>query len=271
MKILKISNLALSTIKDKFDTAEFERKIYASHIKNIKKAILDNKLVDNIITVHAKKKNGKYQVIDGQHRLCALKALFTERKMLSYTVYVRIVDDIEDREAYLAINRGKPLSAKDILKVYDDGKSPFFSELRQQCSHYGAKNKLSFAEALYAYGYAKSGCIYSKKEDVAKYVCDITNWECCRIAQCLGMVYASFGKDTSQYHYKAVIFRNIMRIFFDHYKEFTEGRKHFDKFLKKIANDKYLYANQAMRSVEAAEQIYYYLKSKVNSYLQLRE
>jgi hypothetical protein len=267
-ELKKLTDFALSQIDKKFNFADFERRVYTKHVKEIKRAIVAGKMIDNIITVH--KKNGdKWNVIDGQHRLVALKALYTERNLTTYTLYLRILDDkkIADREAYIAINTGKALTIKDMLKVYDDGSNPFFNELKGVCSHYGSTNTLPYVAALFGYAYTKTSQVFRSKEDIEENIADVKPWDAARIHQFINTMYFVFGRDTRSQYYKAVVFRNLMKVFFEHYKAFVEGDKNFEKFCKKLTNDRYIYANQTIRNNEVSAQMYSYLKNKALSYL----
>ena len=266
MKLQKLTGFPLVQIDENFHISDFERKLYPSHVRGIKKAIMDGTLVDNVITVHVKK-GGKWDVIDGQHRLVALKALLAEKKLRTYSLYIRKAVNIKERDAYLAINKGKSLNHKDILKSYDDGKIYFFTGLNDVCSHYGGINTLPFVDLLYAYAYSKSGNPFARRENIAKYVCDIEDYEIKRLNTMIHDAYMVFGRNTKLYYYRAVIFRNLVRIYFEHFEDFQRSDKIFQKFLKKLRDDRFLYANQTMKSVESYGQVYFYLKNKIDKYM----
>jgi len=72
LKVLK--NFPLRNLEKTFVIADFERLLNIRHVNKILKSMATNEFFDNIISV-VLKKNGKYEVIDGQHRITALGLL----------------------------------------------------------------------------------------------------------------------------------------------------------------------------------------------------
>jgi len=88
-----------------------------------------NEFFDNIISV-VLKKNGKYEVIDGQHRITALGRLRDNFYVTKYDLVLMIFQENISRKIYRQIDLGKPLKLQDHLRALDNNKNPFFELLR---------------------------------------------------------------------------------------------------------------------------------------------
>ena len=247
----------------KFDIADFERKVYRVHVKNIKEAILEGKLLDRRISVWEDGIEGKYYVIDGQHRIGALSDLFAENKLKSFDLLLQIIKakgKSEAREIYINLNRGKELTASEILKVYDDGNNPFFIKLNQLCSHYRTRPMLSFYAVLVAYRYANGKSIkvdFIDRKEIGEVVGKIEAWEIERLAQFVSSLYNNIGRNTDLFMYKAVILRNLCRIYWEQFNKPNPRR--WVTFLKNIALDKHLMNVSSERCAESYKSVYNYI------------
>ena len=137
-----------------FESAIFQRDRNATHVLQIEKAILENKMYDNVITLFTLV--GKMKVLDGQHRLTAYHQIY-EKTGLFDTIrlvlrHVEAADEKEAREIYQRLNSGKSLDVSDILKKMDDGTYRFFDGLRKTCSHTKKRNLLSYRDAFIMIG-----------------------------------------------------------------------------------------------------------------------
>jgi hypothetical protein len=75
----------------KFEVAKFERQVYKSHFNRLKRAIINGELLDNVLTVIPS--GNRYRIIDGQHRIEALKmALATKSELSDYPLPVSILN-----------------------------------------------------------------------------------------------------------------------------------------------------------------------------------
>ena len=72
LKVLK--NFPLRDLEKTFVIADFERPLNMRHVNKILRSMTTNEFFDNIISVFLKR-NGRYEVIDGQHRITGLGLL----------------------------------------------------------------------------------------------------------------------------------------------------------------------------------------------------
>lgn len=158
IELVVYTKFHLSGIDREFKIADFERAVKQKHMLQIADAIMARKLYDPIITVMARKKETEpYVVIDGQHRVTAMKYLYAEGRLAEYTFVVRVLHAEDERHAYRMLNNGKPLTSYDLLKSYDDGSVAFFQQLRDYCAHYKTTHKVPYSMIAYAYSYAVGG------------------------------------------------------------------------------------------------------------------
>ena len=150
-----LENFDLSKIPTKFVPATFQRKHSVAHVNRIVESIINNTFYDNTIRC-VKLKNGKYEVIDGQHRLKALWILHKQYGIQHYNLVMQYFKTDEAREVFRKINSGKKLTTMDYLKTLDDGKYSFFDELRDFATHKQSKVFVSYLKLLNAVSYLRS-------------------------------------------------------------------------------------------------------------------
>lgn len=250
--------------QSKFIVAGFERKIYSRHLGKIREAIKEGNLHDTVITVIPE--NNRYRIIDGQHRFAAMVKLLENKDFKDIPIFLRIVNNVESeesgREVYLALDSGKPLTIRDILKIFDDGKHPFFNLLRTLCNHYGTGEYMTYAEILAAYEYAISGDPFFSKDKVKDSVERMTQEEVYKLAYVLSNIYTVVGRPKDQFIYKSICFRNIVKVIWENPVLITKQGK-FQTFLKKVANDSFLQTNSGERAVEVYAVVYNYMMEKL--------
>lgn len=154
-KWFTLENFMLEKIPDKFTLADFQRKQNTAHVYRIVESIVNNTFYDNVIRC-VKLKDGRYEVIDGQHRLKALWILFKQYGIRNYTIVMQLFKNDEAREVFRKINSGKKLTNADHLKTLDDGSYDFFEELRGVCTHTNNKTTNTYMGALNSIYYAKT-------------------------------------------------------------------------------------------------------------------
>lgn len=238
--------------------ANFERKVNKKHLGELKQAVLNGDLQDNVITVL--KKEGHYDVIDGQHRLMAVQELHKEDPSFSYKLILRVLEG-DALNAYLCINKGKPLSANDYTKAIDDGYNrnvPFFNELREYCTHYGSTNKVKYSTALSCYSYAiKEGFLRTlRKEDYSATILNIQRHDLIKLKSFMYDYKLIFGKDVREWYYRKIIMANLMKIYFNNFTKIVN----FQKFMKKIAKDQWLKHNSVIYNTDAFIETYMYIE-----------
>jgi len=154
LKILK--NFPLRKIEETFRIAEFERPAQLRHINKIVEAMAANEFFYNILAV-TQKRNGVFEVIDGQHRLGSLIELRDNYDVTHYDLLILIFPVKFARIIYRRINLGYPLKMQDHLRALDNNRHPFFTTLRPYFVHYNDGILPKFSMILSALSYAKNG------------------------------------------------------------------------------------------------------------------
>lgn len=262
IEIEERGKMDLSQINDEFAIASFERRLYPSHVGKIKTAILTGKMLDCIVTGYLDGKNPKIHIIDGQHRLAALYELYKEGKLKSYPIIIRKIqakNEADARLIYLAINSGKPLTLKDILKAFDDGHNVFFNTLRPFCTHDGTKKKLSFANVASALYYVRQKNKFHKPQ-VENFIKSVEKSEAIRMSNLIATLYANVGENTDSLIYAANILRALTRFYFENFANLHEGK--FARLVRLSVTDKTIKANANANTLENYELVYNYFKDK---------
>ena len=266
MEMKELSNFALSQIPNKFRVADFARKQYTHHTRRIMKAIMEGKLYDNVITV-LDTNDEKYLIIDGQHRLAALKSLYEEDKLRGFTIFLRICKGVKDKEIYLNINKAKAMTSSDYFKVFDDGTRPFFTDLSRLCSHYGDKNHLKFSHVLSAMSYSKIGDATANRETMEAILNKIDKYEISTVRNILEDMKYVFGNDVRVCFFKSSMLKNIMKVYFSNEEKILKSeKKNFQGFLKKLTNDRFIQTTAVIRHADGMLQLHQYLEGKLNKY-----
>ena len=116
---------------------------------------MNNQFFDNI--ARCIKKDDKYLVIDGQHRLLALWKAHSIFGLERYDILIGIHNSMQsERVIYQKINQGMKLKILEVLKSMDDGSYEFFNQLRSYCEHYRSINRISFFDALNCIAYYRN-------------------------------------------------------------------------------------------------------------------
>lgn len=195
----------------------FQRKQSTPHVYRIVESIINNKFFDNTIRC-VKKSSGKYEVIDGQHRLKALWILYKQYGITHYTIIMQYFKDDQAREVFRKINSGKRLTTADHLKTLDDGSESFFDELRSFCSHSSQRNTQSYISLLNAFKYKQTKSNRPVKvhelEEILEKITDDDLAQLYRVARATTTIYQ---KTMSYRVYSAGITRLLFRIGFDNY------------------------------------------------------
>lgn len=244
----------------KFKMASFERKVRDVHVKNLKGSIKREGLLKKDITIW-ENGTGEYHVLDGQHRLMALNQLLEEGHKKSFMIDLFIMpgmDGIAAKRRYLEINTIiRVLSPHDILKVFDDGKNPFFSGIGEFCNHYGDMKHVAFIQILQAFKYAKAGGGSMRKDEIAEWAICAEKWEIERMKLFMENLTSVFPYDTSMWMYRYVIFRNLFKIYWDYFEQILPK---LPRFFRIINDDKFLANNSKVRTNESLSSIYDHMK-----------
>jgi len=234
----------LDQLEGEFEVAAFERDVKQSHVKEIAEAIMNGRLFDPIISVMARKSDDvPYEVIDGQHRIEALKLLRDEGKISQYTFGVKILYGEDARVAYRMLNSGKPLTLDDILKSYDDGSIALFNRLKEFCVFYSThENKLPFSLIIKGshYGSVKSIRETAHRERVINLAIKMPAKDIDAMHQMLSLIRtAQAGVIEKRGPVpKTTIFFTICRIFAQNHSDNPKFAQRFIHFIKAVSKDK---------------------------------
>jgi len=154
LKVLK--NFPLRKLEETFHIADFERPVQLRHINKIVEAMAANEFFYNILAV-TQKRNGIFEVIDGQHRIGSLIELRENYDVTHYDLLILIFPVRFARIIYRRINLGYPLKMQDHLRALDNNRHPFFTTLRPHFVHYNDGILPKFSMILSALSYAKNG------------------------------------------------------------------------------------------------------------------
>jgi hypothetical protein len=250
--------------KGKFIVAPFERKVYDAHLGRIKTAIKQGKMYDNIISVIPEK--NRYKIIDGQHRFHDFVSLLEEKHNKSFDIVLRVFDEKEFKKnglkVYLALDSAKPLTVRDIVKAYDNGKIPFFNILKPFCTHYGSKRTIPYAVVLGSYNYVKTDNAFFGKNDIDYETFDIDTAEIHKIHYILSNLMRVTNRDVSKIIFRQLILYNVVKICFD-LDHFIKHQSKFQSFLKGLLADKFISAVLETRTSETFKTVYNYMLKKI--------
>lgn len=151
-----LNNFPLKNLEKTFTIADFERPLRIRHVHNIVSSMVNNEFFNNVLSVFIKR-NGQFEIIDGQHRIEGLGILRDEHHVTNYNLALMIFPERIARRIYRRINLGAPLRMEEHLRALDNGKHPFFTRLRPYFIHYNDGKFPKFEMILSALYYAKNG------------------------------------------------------------------------------------------------------------------
>lgn len=226
-----LEDFDLSKIPTMFVPADFQRKPSTAHVYRIVESIINNTFYDNTIRC-VKLKNGKYEVIDGQHRLQALWVLHKQYGIQHYNIVMQYFKNTEAREVFRKINSGKKLTTIDYLKTLDDGTYPFFDELRDYATHKIAKNYIGYLKLLNALNYQRIGipkslATHALEEIISSIQADDMA-HMFRIAKASSQVYHKLKSDRV---FAKSITLPLFAIGYDNNYSYIEYAKHLEKIV----------------------------------------
>ncbi len=256
MEIIALKDYDLHHIERDFELAAFERKVSYDHVADILEAILNNKFYDNIIRV-AKLQNGKYGLMDAQHRMHAFVVAREKYGLQRYNFLLLVHPEEQARSIYRKINLGKVLSLRDHTKAIDDGNVKFFNELREWLSHYPRDREIGFVEMANAWLYAKKFIARPEARDTEKSFKQITEADTERMKIFLKATCNVLGSNKKGVpSYRAAVFRNIFRLF---------EEKHLDqdqltRLIEVVQNDDRIVDRSMETNIGAFRSIYTYVQ-----------
>lgn len=149
VEVMGLDNYDLSEIERDFVIPEFQRRWDRDHTNKIVRAIMTNKFYDNIITVY--RHDGKYWLIDGQHRINALKICWAQYHLKRYSIILVIFPKENAHTIFRRNNLGKKLSITEMLNSMKDVNPELFRRLRRYCDSYRNQSKIGFSDLFNAF------------------------------------------------------------------------------------------------------------------------
>lgn len=157
---------------DSFELMENRRILRYNHMKGIKRVILEGKNFDAPIIVNNTGKTKR--VIDGQHRITAIKEILQMNPKFSIKVLVVIYNKLskeKEQEIFGRYNKGMKQSSDDFIQMYADD-IPVYKMLQDkgvEMSIYKQRDKIHFKALLEAYlSFERKAMSGMKKEDLIK-------------------------------------------------------------------------------------------------------
>jgi len=268
-KIMILKDFDLSKIEETFAYADFERRISKNRVHKMAHAILDNKFVDKYIhVVPSEKKDIKYTVLEGQHRIEGLRYARDYSSLATYDLVLIMYLNGDPREIYRRLNLGTPLTLEAHLRAIDNGGHKFFNDLRDYCDHHPKGTKLSFVQVINCLHYAKSTSIRPVRPlTVDDFIIGITTNDIRVVKNFISiLLQIATNPDDIFYHY------TIMRNFFRIYYENSISEDSMIELGKQIRQSKKIQELSEKRDTHAMRGIYHYiidiLSPKVNLHLE---
>lgn len=139
----------LADLSSEFVYPEFQRKHDREHSFKIAHAIMQNKFFNIIITVY--KEGNKFNVIDGQHRIEALKICWGQFNLKTYSLIIVVLPEEEARMAFRRNNLGKKLQIADMLNSMKDINPGFFARMRKYVDTYRNQSRIGYGDLFGAF------------------------------------------------------------------------------------------------------------------------
>ncbi len=259
LKVLK--NFPLRKLEETFRIAEFERPKQLRHINKIVEAMAANEFFYNILAV-TQKRNGIFEVIDGQHRIGSLIELRENYDVTHYDLLILIFPVKFARIIYRRINLGYPLKMQDHLRALDNNRHPFFTTLRPYFVHYNDGILPKFSMILSALSYAKNGSPRAVRPLLLDRMFKSITKEDLR-----AIISFSVALDKIEPHrpkkfqmlYSFSIYRNMFRVGFEN--RFNDST--WENFITLCKEDKKIDELHRDRNMEAIRAIYSHMIEKI--------
>ena len=214
-KVIHLNNFDLSKIEEYFEYADFERRISKNKVHTIANAMMDNKFTDNVLRVCSGIKTSGYEVLDGQHRIEALRYARENFGLANYDLILMNYKGGNRREIYRRLNLGKPLTLTDHLKALDNGRQKFFNDMREYCDHYNKVGKLPYRTIINCLYYSKSTSIRPVRPlAIDDFIKGITDHDIKIMQMFLKLLpQVATNPDSLFYHY--TLMRNYFRVYYE--------------------------------------------------------
>lgn len=265
LKVLK--NFPLKKIEKTFVIAEFERPIRMYHVRKIVNAMVNNEFFDIVIHV-VQKRNGQYEIIDGQHRITALKELRDKHFVIKYNLMLMIVPEKLSRKVYRRINLGQPLRMEEHLRALDNDNHPFFTKLKPYFVHYNDGRMPKYEMILNALHYSKNGSPRAIRPMFLDRMFNNITPEDLRIIILFSKALKKIEPIIPRAHqsmYMYAIFRNMFRVGYEN--NFSQAD--WEDFISLCKTDKFIYTLHRDRSLDAIRSIYSHMAQNIGKKMRL--
>lgn len=169
---MRVPKIHSTTNYEKFLKFASNREVKKAHLKNLIESVSRKNLLHLFPIVV----NSKYEIIDGQHRLAAAKAL-------NQPVYYIINSSVSQADIAMVNNNRRGWSAKDYIRFYYEEGVPQYKSLKYLIDNYpltviGAVRLMSAGENSQYFGGGKQsinlkmGTINDDNFETAKMICE---------------------------------------------------------------------------------------------------
>jgi len=266
LKILK--DFPLKNLENYFIVADFERQLSKKHVHKILESMARNEFFDNVISV-VLKRNGMWEVIDGQHRITALGNLRDSYSVTKYNLVLMIFQEKSSRKIYRQINLAKPLKMQDHLRALDNGKNLFFEMLRPHFVHYNDGRLPKFEMVLNALSYAKNGSPRAVNpyflERMFKNITEKDLKIIIAFSKAIRKVEPFIPKQLQKI-YTSSVYRNMFRVGYEN--KFDQAK--WEDFITICKADKTIEKLQDMRTIASVKELYAHMIKRVGKQVGLK-
>jgi len=252
-----MNNFPLRNLEKIFTIADFERPLRKRHVRNIVISMLNNEFYNNVLSVFIKR-NGQFEIIDGQHRIEGLGKIRDEHGVTHYNLALMIFPERISRRIYRRINLGAPLRMEEHLRALDNGKHPFFTRLRPYFLHYNDGNFPKFEMILSALSYAKNGSPRAVRALLLdRLFSNITSGDLDSIIQFGRAInkIEPFIPKTRQPLYLFQVYRNMFRVGYEN----SFDQKIWEQLITEVRTDKVIQELVKDVKFESVRRIYSYM------------
>ena len=256
-----LKNFPLRKLEQTFFIAEFERPLRARHVSKIVEAMAANEFFNNILSV-IQKRNGKFEIIDGQHRIESLKELRDNYGVTNYDLVLMIFPEKFSRKIYRRINLGQPLKMQDHLRALDNGNHPFFIQLRSYFVHYNDGVLPKFEMILSALSYAKNGSPRAVRPLLLDRMFKNITLDDLKVIKAFSIAIANIDPHMPkkrQILYSHSIYRNMFRVGYEN--RFDQNT--WENFISLCRTDKNIERLHNERKMAAVRETYGYMVEKI--------
>ena len=262
-----LKNFPLRKLEQIFLIAEFERPLRERHVNKIVEAMAANEFFNNILSVVQKR--NRFEVIDGQHRIAALKELRDNYGVTNYDLVIMIFPEKFARKIYRRINLGKPLKMQDHLRALDNNNHSFFTELRSHFVHYNDGVLPKFSMILSALSYAKNGSPRAVRPLLLDRMFKSITINDLKVIKSFSIAMNKVEPHVPKRHqilYSHPVYRNIFRVGYENRFDHSS----WENFILLCQRDRKIETLHNIRTMEAVREMYGHMIEKIASQMGLQ-